>query len=367
MQPVSTAGSSIRQPIYQAWELPPPGVGKVHLPRSYPFVRERPDHCSTRLQLGHGVDQTALRLVAPMVVLVFAWAQVRGVGVASDFVSRVRKERKLALSGVAKPQTLGRRLVGGRHGARALHKARGEASEGGGVRGWRGVRRGGRGSLNLTVYFKCNLRSPNAIVESRLAAPPRLWRFRRALLPWPPSVHNSDKRTRPGQPPPGKQPNGLGDNATILMPSPGHFWFTWTRRPRNTSFSPKQKVFRQKGVYLDDDLTPDQQAKRRQQQGNFVAIKTAGYKPFWRLDRLLYNNNGQVIQHFPGQPLPASWSTSPQGHPRSSASGAAQAAAAPRAPATSAGTTGPGGNPFAAAAGCENLPDPPIPPYAMHD
>ena len=67
----------------------------------------------------------------------------------------------------------------------------------------------------------------------------------------------------------------------------------------------RSQAFRQFRVFLDDDLSLAEQASRRSQMPDFMALKRAGLKPYWRLDRILYNQGGRPRQHLPGQQIPA--------------------------------------------------------------
>ena len=67
-------------------------------------------------------------------------------------------------------------------------------------------------------------------------------------------------------------------------------------------------------MYLDDDLTPAQQATRRSLAGEYQKLKMAKLRPFYRQDRLLYVHRGKVVQHQAGRALPTG-SPAPQGTP----------------------------------------------------
>ena len=72
------------------------------------------------------------------------------------------------------------------------------------------------------------------------------------------------------------------------------------------------REFRDRQVYLDDDLTPAQQATRRSLAGEYQKLKMAKFRPFYRQDRLLYVHRGKVVQHQAGMALPTG-SPAPQG------------------------------------------------------
>ena len=95
--------------------------------------------------------------------------------------------------------------------------------------------------------------------------------------------------------------------------------------------------FRQRGVHLDDDLTPAQQASRREQLATFRSLKELGYKPYWRLDRLLFYRGGRVCQHQQGQPLPPPAVPATQQPAQQPRQPAATRASAPAAPPVSSG------------------------------
>ena len=65
-------------------------------------------------------------------------------------------------------------------------------------------------------------------------------------------------------------------------------------------------------MYLDDDLTPTQQATRRSLAGDYQKLKMAKLRPFYRQDRLLYVHRGKVVQHQAGM-APPTGSPAPQG------------------------------------------------------
>ena len=66
----------------------------------------------------------------------------------------------------------------------------------------------------------------------------------------------------------------------------------------------RSKALRDHQVYLDDDLTAEQQATRRSLAGEYQKLKMAKLKPFYRQERLLYVHRGRVVQHQVGLALP---------------------------------------------------------------
>ena len=117
---------------------------------------------------------------------------------------------------------------------------------------------------------------------------------------------------------------------------------------RLASVSAKHQLFKAKralaqiGVYLDDRLTPAQQAARQQQLAALMHLKRLGLRPHWRQARLHYVEAGRVKLHQLGDPLPS------------------QAAAAATAPATATAATAAAAAAAAAAeAGPSRLPGPP--------
>ena len=74
----------------------------------------------------------------------------------------------------------------------------------------------------------------------------------------------------------------------------------------------RSRALRDRQVYLDDDLTPAQQATRRSLAGEYQKLKMAKLRPFYRQDRLLYVHRGKVVQHQAGMALPTG-SPGPQG------------------------------------------------------
>ena len=66
----------------------------------------------------------------------------------------------------------------------------------------------------------------------------------------------------------------------------------------------RSRALRDRQVYLDDDLTPAQQATRRSMAGEYQKLKMAKLRPFYRQDRLLYVHRGKVVQHQAGMALP---------------------------------------------------------------
>lgn len=67
----------------------------------------------------------------------------------------------------------------------------------------------------------------------------------------------------------------------------------------------RSKALRDHQVYLDDDLTAEQQATRRSLAGEYQKLKMAKLKPFYRQERLLYVHRGRVVQHQVGMALPS--------------------------------------------------------------
>ena len=88
-----------------------------------------------------------------------------------------------------------------------------------------------------------------------------------------------------------------------------------TAKPRpllvkSTSVPQKHKLFklsrdfRQRGLYMDDDLTVQQQRVRKELSPQYVALRQAGRQPFWRLDRLFYKDGDRVRVFHQGDQLP---------------------------------------------------------------
>jgi hypothetical protein len=57
------------------------------------------------------------------------------------------------------------------------------------------------------------------------------------------------------------------------------------------------KTLRERGIFLDDDLTPAQRATRQGLRPAFSQLKEEGKKPFWRGERLLYITPEGVRQY----------------------------------------------------------------------
>ena len=57
------------------------------------------------------------------------------------------------------------------------------------------------------------------------------------------------------------------------------------------------KDLRARKIVLDGDLTSMQRRTRQGRLIRFHALKRDGKRPFWRYDRLLYTENGRVVEH----------------------------------------------------------------------
>ena len=59
------------------------------------------------------------------------------------------------------------------------------------------------------------------------------------------------------------------------------------------------KTLRQQQIFLDPDLTPQQQRIRISMRPHYVALKAAGKQPFWREERLFVREGERVREHMP--------------------------------------------------------------------
>ena len=66
----------------------------------------------------------------------------------------------------------------------------------------------------------------------------------------------------------------------------------------------QSKALRPRQIFLDPDLTPQQQRIRVSMRPHYVALKTAGKQPFWREERLCVREDNRVRAHMhvPGPP-----------------------------------------------------------------
>lgn len=92
------------------------------------------------------------------------------------------------------------------------------------------------------------------------------------------------------------------------------------------------KALRSRQIYLDSDLTPQQRQLRIQQRDRFLHLKTQGFRPFWRDERLFVNDGGRIREDRVPAPAPPSGGPStsdgagPSGAGRTYAQAASQAA-----------------------------------------
>jgi hypothetical protein len=70
----------------------------------------------------------------------------------------------------------------------------------------------------------------------------------------------------------------------------------------------RSRELRAQGIFIDDDLTPKQQAERQRLKGEFTQLKAKGLKPFWRGAKLMKITQTGAQQHF--VPTAATASTS---------------------------------------------------------
>jgi len=95
------------------------------------------------------------------------------------------------------------------------------------------------------------------------------------------------------------------------------------------------KPLRQRQIFLDPDLTPQQQRIRLSLRSQYTALKAAGKQPFWREERLFIREGDRVREHLPvpGPPAAAAAAAGAAAAPSAAAPAPAPARAAAAAPA----------------------------------
>ena len=86
------------------------------------------------------------------------------------------------------------------------------------------------------------------------------------------------------------------------------------------------KALRQRQIFLDPDLTPQQQRIRVSMRPHYVALKTAGEQPFWREERLFVLEGDHVREHMPVPGPPPTAAPGGAAAPGAAAAGPSQAA-----------------------------------------
>jgi hypothetical protein len=86
------------------------------------------------------------------------------------------------------------------------------------------------------------------------------------------------------------------------------------------------KALRQRQIFLDPDLTPQQQRIRVSMRPHYVALKTAGKQPFWREERLFVREGDRVREHMPVPGPPPAAAPGGAAAPGATAAGPSQAA-----------------------------------------